>query len=183
MSVVSVGSVIVLQNMNITGTQCFNATQTITVAGSGTTFTVQSGGSATMIAGQKISYLSGTLVKPGGYMRGYITTNGQYCGMMSPSIASVIESTEEAPVTNMAQSFFKVYPNPTEGDFVLELSDGDLNQNIRVEIYSMTGINVLSADLPSGRKHYLSLSGKPAGIYLIQVVSGKNTGTTRIIRR
>jgi hypothetical protein len=182
MSVSSIGTDLVLQNLNITGTQCFNATQTITVAGGITTFTVQSGGSATMIAGQKISYLPGTRVMSGGYMHGYITTTGQYCGVMSPSIASVIEGTEDIPATGTAQ-FFKVYPNPTDGDFVLELSDSDLNQNIRVEIYSMTGNKVLTADLPAASKHYLTLAGKSSGVYLIQVVSGKNTGTTRIIRR
>lgn len=34
---------------------CYNATQTITVAGNGTIFKIQDGGSATMIAGQEIS--------------------------------------------------------------------------------------------------------------------------------
>jgi hypothetical protein len=47
----------------------------------------------------------------------------------------------------------------------------------------MTGDKVLSATLAGARKHDLSLSGKPAGIYLIQVISGKSSATTRIIKR
>ena len=49
--------------------------------------------------------------------------------------------------------------------------------------YSMTGEKVLSANLAALEKHTLSLSGKPAGIYLIQGISGKTTGTARIIKR
>ncbi|MCX6303623.1 MAG: T9SS type A sorting domain-containing protein [Bacteroidetes bacterium] len=182
MSVTTVAATLVLQNLNVTGTQCFNATQTITVAGGSTTFTVQSGGSATMIAGLRISYLPGTAVKSGGYMHGYITTTGQYCGTMAPSLATVVEG-EETIAISPQQSFFRVYPNPTTGLFVVDLSGQDPSENIRVKIYSMTGEKIMTTDFTGEGKHELSLSGRPAGIYLIHVVSGQNAGTTRIIKK
>ncbi|MCX6307044.1 MAG: T9SS type A sorting domain-containing protein, partial [Bacteroidetes bacterium] len=182
MSVSNVPSAILLQNMNITGTQCFDAVQTITVAGNGSTFTVQNSGHVTMIAGQKISYLPGTLVMPGGFMHGYITTTGQYCNNRTPSIPAVAENQEPAKVEDL-QPFFKLYPNPTDGLFVLELYGSGPVENTRVEIFSMTGEKLFATDLTGGMKYHLSLTGKPAGIYLLHVISGKKSETTRIIKR
>lgn len=172
----------ILQNLNVTGTQCFDAIQTITVAGGGSTFTVDSTGSATMIAGQQINYLPGTLVKSGGYLLGYITTSSQYCGSQTPSIAANIEDKGINEVS-VVKSPVKVYPNPTSGAFVFECFNSVPVETIMVNIYNITGEKILSTVLSGGRKHDLSLSGQPAGIYLVQVVSGKNPGTTRIIKR
>ncbi|MBP6872842.1 MAG: C39 family peptidase [Bacteroidales bacterium] len=70
-----------LQNITIASgqTECYGAAQTITTAGGGTTFTVQSGGTATLIAGQNILMLPGTLLQSGSSVLGKITTNGTYC--------------------------------------------------------------------------------------------------------
>ncbi|MCK9422001.1 MAG: carboxypeptidase regulatory-like domain-containing protein [Bacteroidales bacterium] len=63
----------------VTGTECFNATQTITVGGTAP-FIVETGGSATLIAGHNILFMPGTWAKNGSYMLGKITTTGTYCG-------------------------------------------------------------------------------------------------------
>ncbi len=60
--------------------ECFDALQTITTAGGGTNFTVQNGGNVTLIAGQKILMLPGTIMQSGSYIMAKITTSGQYCG-------------------------------------------------------------------------------------------------------
>jgi len=72
---------VTLLNIVVAGgeTNCYNALQTIYVSGTGDTFTVQAGGSATMITGQNIVYLPGTTLDSGGYMHGYITITGNYC--------------------------------------------------------------------------------------------------------
>ncbi len=82
---------LLLQNMIISSGQseCFDATHTITVAGSSTTFTLQSGGEASLIAGHSILLLPGTFIQSGGRLMGKITTNGTYC--------SSEPSTEEIP--------------------------------------------------------------------------------------
>lgn len=70
-----------LQNITVTPGQsvCYDATQTITTAGNSTTFTVQSGGVATLVAGQNIILLPGTMLLSGSTVLGQITTNGTYC--------------------------------------------------------------------------------------------------------
>jgi hypothetical protein len=72
--------------------ECYDATQTITTAGSSTSFIVQSGGEAILIAGQNILVLPGTLMQSGGYVMAKITTIGQYCSAEPPA-------TEEIPST------------------------------------------------------------------------------------
>jgi hypothetical protein len=76
-----------LQNITVTNGQtvCYDATQTITTAGGGTTFIVQSGGDATLIAGQNILMLPGTSLRSGSSVMAKITTIGAYCGSEPPS--------------------------------------------------------------------------------------------------
>ncbi len=75
-----------IQNVTINNGQTafYDNTQTITVAGSGTSFTVYTGGSATMIAGERIVYYPGTVVEAGGYMHGYINADTRYCCCQAP---------------------------------------------------------------------------------------------------
>ena len=101
---------------------CYSAAQTIYVAGSGTTFEVQTGGSATMIAGQNILYRPTSRVLQGGYLHGYITTGSEFCGTQAaPMVAMVSGEEESTPALGGAS--VKVYPNPTTGSFTLEFSD------------------------------------------------------------
>ncbi|MCX6303622.1 MAG: T9SS type A sorting domain-containing protein [Bacteroidetes bacterium] len=165
-------------------TNCYNASQTITVAGSGTTFAVQNGGSATLIAGLKISVLPGAVVQSGGYFHGYIAPGGPFC--ITPTNMPVVpgDNAEINPeiTAPFIENLFKVYPNPTTGAFTLELTGVDQTEKIMVEVYNMNGYVLLSADLTGGGQHELSLSGKPAGMYVLKVVSEKHTGTKRIIK-
>jgi len=114
--------------------RCYSALQTMTFAGDGSAFTIESGGSATMIAGQSIRYLPGTTVQSGGYMWGYITPDGQYCAQKSPSIPTVIAGSGElsAPIQGAS---FRIYPNPTNGNFTLEQNGEKISDKVIVEVY------------------------------------------------
>jgi hypothetical protein len=163
-------------------TTCYNATQTIIVAGNGTTFTVQNGGDATFIAGQKISFLPGTMVLPGGSVLGRIAPEGPYCGGAMPALPAAVAEQDEAPVS-LGKAFFSIYPNPTTGGFSLELTGPDKTADIRVDMYGMYGERLLSATLKGQTKYDFSLAGKPVGVYFIRVVTGKHAGTGKIIRQ
>ncbi len=160
---------------------CYNATQTINVAGGGTTFVVDNGGSVTMIAGQNIIYLPGTTVNAGGYMHGYITPNNQFC-YPAPIPAIPVLTGEAETQLNSAQSLFTTYPNPTSGEFSLEIKGEIENTPIKVQIYGMHGENILNTELPGTGKYSLSLAEQPAGIYIIRVSAGGKTEMAKIIR-
>ncbi|MEI7726449.1 MAG: YCF48-related protein [Bacteroidota bacterium] len=163
-------------------TPCYNAQQTITVAGSGTTFTVQNGGDATLVAGQNISFLPGTKVDQGGHLWGYITTTGSYC--VAPSAPfNTLNTDEPAALIQKESSLFRVYPNPTTGKFTLELNTELNDVEATVRIYGMLGEEVLQENLAGSRKTEFSLSERPNGIYIIRVMMGDKMGTAKVIKQ
>ncbi len=175
-----------LNNITIPSGQsnCYNATQSIAVAGNGTTFLVQSGGSALMVAGQKINLLPGTKGNAGSYLHGYITTTGTYCCNTSlpPAMASMNgEATGIQPAGE--QTFFKVYPNPTTGTFTLELNGVAASVKVSVEIYGILGEKILTREISGLKQQVFDLSDRQHGVYLIRVVDGKETGLTKIIKQ
>jgi len=163
--------------------QCYDATQTLTVGGDGTSFIVKSGGNVNLIAGQKINFLPGVAVQPDGYLHGYITSDGSYCSSLPPAFApKVVEDESEIlPITQ--QSSFKIYPNPTTGSFIMELKGEVPTNEVTVDVYGMWGELVLSKVLSGERKHEFSLSDRPVGIYFIRVISGDKAETVKIIKQ
>jgi hypothetical protein len=178
--VTTLPATISIENINLNGPQCFNATQTISVAGNGQFFTVSTGGSATMIAGLNILYLPGSTVVPGGYMWGYIAPDGPYCEV--PALPSVIAGAEEIS-TFGASTACKAFPNPTTGRFRLELTGSAPGETLHVEIFSMLGEQVLSRNIETGNPIEFSLSGNPAGIYLVRIQGGATHETVRIVKQ
>lgn len=162
-------------------TACFNALQTITVAGAGTNFLLKNGGSATMIAGQKISFLPGATVQSGGYLHAYITTTSSYCSAIPPSMTSTLGNEELKFPGTQESSLFIVYPNPTTGKFILELSGKKLPSLALVRIYNMKGVEVLTKQLPASEKSEFSLENQLPGIYLISLIYEGKIESTRVI--
>lgn len=173
-------------NLTVTGTvvspqsPCYNATNTITVAGGASTFTVASGASATFIAGVKISFLPGTMVAIGGYMLGKIS-DGTYCGGITPSMPAVLTSQEETPVS-LEHSMFSLYPNPTNGNFTIIQKGEKQYGNVKVEIYSMRGERVLSTQMIGEKQHEFVTAALPAGLYFVKVVAGDYTETIKLVK-
>ena len=166
----------------VSTSNCYNATNTITVAGGGTTFTVTApSGSANFVAGNNILFEPGTTVQPGGYMHGVIYS-GTWCGMKEAAITTL---PKDEPSVNPVKenSFFTVYPNPTNGSFTLEILGVDHTAGkLIVEIINMRGDKIFQTNFEGNGKHDMTLSGSPSGIYLIRVISGGKSETARIIK-
>ena len=161
--------------------RCYDATQTLTVAGGGTLFTVSSGASANLIAGVNILFEPGTTVVAGGYLHGSITQTGQYC--MPPPAAPAQAATDPQPVkASVSGSSMILYPNPTRGDVTLEIRGGETPGKVTVEIYALHGERLFTAALTGERKHQFATGGLPAGIYFVRVTTGEGTQTMRLIK-
>lgn len=173
-----------VQNVDIPDgeTGCFNARQTITVAGGGTTFTIDNGGSATMIAGRNIIYLPTSTVSQGSYLHGYITTNGVYCAAQPPSLVAVIAGNEEIQPFR-EDSEFRLWPNPTTGNFTIELVTFPVISTIQVDIFSSLGEKILARELYGASWFTLSLSGRPAGLDFVRVATTSGVKTAKIIKQ
>jgi hypothetical protein len=157
---------------------CFDAINTITVAGSDSIFVVQSGGSAVMVAGQKILYLPGTTVHSGGYMLGYIDLANPHCDF--PKSPAMLTGNEESGF-NLMDNGFKIYPNPTSGTFTVENLNETTSGNVHVDVVGTLGGKILSTDYTDVRKQELSIKGNPPGIYFVKVTVGEKVQTVKII--
>ena len=164
---------------NVTTTACYNANQIIYVAGTPTTFTVQVGGSATFIAGQKIVYYPGTKVFSGGYMRGYIAPNGPWCS--SQKITEVISGPEELPIS-ISNNQFTLFPNPTNGNFTLVQKSETLYNNLEVEIYSMNGKVMMTASMIGEKQHEFNVHDLPAGLYFVKILTERYVETIKLVK-
>ena len=175
-----------IQNLTVATAHdtCFSAIQVLTVAGSGTNVTVENGGSVTFVAGQQISFLPGTTVISGGYLHGYITTNGQYCTQL-PNPVVMAKSTEEettsTPEMTSSQSI-RAYPNPTTGIFTVEVRGDNNAVMTKVEIYTISGMKVQTVNIDHERKHEFNLSGLNTGIYFIHVFTNERSEILKIVK-
>jgi hypothetical protein len=164
-------------------TTCYNALQTLTVAGGGTTFFLQNGGTVTMIAGQNISFLPGSIVQSGGHLKAYITTTNSYCNSVpTPMINALGE--KEIDLPNMLESSLcTVYPNPTCGKFKLELTGLKYFSRVLLRIYNMQGMEILTKQLTESGISEFSLESQSPGIYLVSVLYEGKLESFRIIRQ
>ena len=174
------------QNVTVNNGQtlCVDAAQTITIAGGDSYYTIMPGGSVTMIAGQNILYYPGTTVQPDGYLHGYITDNNQFCPMtMNPLVNS--PSRDGDALTVLAETSIqamKVYPNPTTGNFTLNIRGISDLQQVKIDITGMNGIRILSREFTGAGDHAFSISQATPGIYFLHIVSGTHTDILKLVK-
>ncbi len=178
----NVVSNLVVQNMEISNgmNSCFDALNTITVAGNGSFFHVTGGSYVTFIAGVNILFMPGTQIYNGGMMHGYIAPTGPFCGTMAPSFINVTAGNED-PVEPMTNQRILIYPNPTTGIVTLEFVPEDIHSGARIYIYSMNGSEVLQKDLPQMKKETFMLDFLTPGIYLCRIVYNGKQELVKIV--
>jgi hypothetical protein len=163
---------------------CFEATNTLTVGGGGSSFEVQNGGFVELVAGQKIEMLEGTHFHNGSYGLARITTTADYCSLPAPLIAAneeTLTTVGEALETVTGQLFFRLYPNPTTGIMMLEFSE--VASGIMVEVFGMTGEQILKQEVHGYQLYKFDLANYPKGIYIVRVTTGVETGMIKLIKQ
>lgn len=74
---------------------------------------------------------------------------------------------------------FSLSPNPSNGHFTLRF-DGPIESGLRLEVIDAQGGLVWQGEAPIGDSEMgMDLSGQPAGIYFLRIVSGNGRSTTR----
>ncbi len=79
-----------------------------------------------------------------------------------------------------------VRPNPTEGDFWLDITSDNGTEALEVVIYNPLGQKIHQADIEAGQMRYqeqFDLSREAAGIYFIEVASQRHRVVYKLIRR
>ena len=162
------------------------AFQTINVAGLGTSFLVEGGAEVTLLASQSIRLFPGTTVLQNGLLHASISTNCVPCSLMKIAAADsslfISGQTDEVTGSQTDNTITRVYPNPTTGDFTLELTGKTGMDKVHVEIYSAQGRKVITEELSGKVRHVFSLADRSVGIYFIRVISGNRVETVKILR-
>ncbi len=164
---------------------CYDASETIILSGVDGWFWVQEGGSVSLIAGQNIIMKPGTKVDSGGYLHARIAIDeNDFCGtpVADAKEDNLITSFTTHPQPVNANSF-RLYPNPTQGDFTVELLNHDTNQQPSIEVYDVYGNRLFSKHMVHDARHQFSLSGQPAGIYFVRISNGDYLEVVRLIKR
>jgi hypothetical protein len=143
------------------------------------------GSSVELVAGQNILFYPGVQVQNGAYLLGRISTDGNYC----PPLAKFAEITGDGnngnaiPAITSGDTFFKVFPNPTTGNFTLELSSEPEGTVVKVLCYNLLGALIMEKEFTSGKLHELTLIDQKPGLYMLKVVQNESTGMQKIIRQ
>jgi len=166
---------LLIQNLTIYNGQneCYNATNTITVAGSGTTVNINSGGEATYIAGEKILFEPGFSAHPGSHTEAYITTTGEYCNQQQSMMTNnvIIEDGGTKALINIPMDdasdelVVNIYPNPTTGNFTIDFMGKETTADITV--LNFQGNKIRSLECYNQVQAEVDISYLPAGMYII----------------
>jgi hypothetical protein len=177
---------VIPENTLVTGTvsgvsdTCYNATNTVTVAGPDLLFEIMNGGTATIIAGVNIRFLPNTIVHQGGNLHGYIST-GTYCtGSDAPY--AVKETVAEVIQNNEINTVFNIYPNPTTENFTLIQKGEKLYENITVCVYTVHGKKVTTENIIGEKSHEIQFGGMPTGLYFVKVIADGYMETLKLVK-
>ncbi len=172
----------ILENISIFPEEiyCYDATQTITVAGGETFFKVFPFGAVTLIAGQKIFLLPGTTVGEGGYLHGRIATNGNYCDSLSRHSEKYALSSDANPVKSI-NAAIRVFPNPASEFVTVQLAGLSENTSAVCELFGLQGQSILKQKLTGNGSHKIDLNHVSPGVYFLRIQSSDQIQTTKLV--
>jgi hypothetical protein len=164
-----------VQNGSLT---CFNAMQTITVAGDGNPVKIRNMAVVDFIAGKSIHFLPGFIAQSGCQVHGYISSDGIFCSV--PFMTSIVEAPpqeKEVKITEQQKENdnftgelqVKVYPNPNNGKFTIDLIN--FEDKALISICDLTGSVFFESKIEQMTRSELNFSFLRKGIYFVKVTS------------
>jgi M6 family metalloprotease-like protein len=166
--------------------ECYNATDTIYVAGKGTTVDFQSGSTVDLIAGKSISFLPGFHAYEGSYVYGWITETSDFCSSLSSSIienqtieksVAISDQIQQAKII-LDEKSVKVYPNPSTGRFTLELTHYEGASE--VSIFNAMGALIKRIIITNDKTEF-EFSTISKGLYFITIKNEGNITSRKIV--
>lgn len=120
------------------------------------------------------------------YRSGAITPDGKYWFsggdgfMVRHDLEALLTGTRRVEAAAAVQ--LRAFPNPTNGDFTLELPQATTSASL--EIFDGSGRFIRRETVAHGRERInLSLADMPAGVYLVRWVAGGVLGRVRVVKQ
>jgi len=166
---------------------CFGAYQNIVIAGDGNVVDFQSGSSVNLIAGNSIQLLPGTYMHEGAAIHAWVTPDSTFCEQNEASVsyknsfekARKIDASIDASEKGMDGEQLKIYPNPGNGVFTIELAN--FQNQVTICVTNLLGTIIYPQHIIPSTHFGLDLSTKPKGIYIVRLSDGKKVINKRII--
>lgn len=165
---------------------CWNALENITVAGPSYSVILQDGSESNFIAGQSINFMPGFHAQSGSQMNAYITQTGVYCSSLfssppPPAKEKSIAIVDEENVTKelVLEKTIKVYPNPNNGKFTLQLSNFEGVSNVTIS--NTLGAVIYRSIIQNTGIKQLEFNSIRKGMYIVTVTNGEIIKTNKII--
>ncbi len=166
--------------------ECFNAVQTITVAGENSFFTAEPNSMVEFYAGYSVKLLEGTSLKNGSQVLARIVPGGPYCqrkAIVAGYDLITFQGNEMNDSATIGDDKIRIYPNPTGGLIYIELDDDMLQSDVKTEIYNLQAEKVLSFSSKGYKFYQADLSNQPRGLYIIRIsTQGESFSLKAILR-
>ncbi|HPR33787.1 MAG TPA: T9SS type A sorting domain-containing protein, partial [Prolixibacteraceae bacterium] len=166
---------------------CFNALNTVTVAGDDGPVVLENNSVVTLIAAQSIHFLHGFHAQNGSYLDAHITTTASFCdqaGLIPDVLPPVVKSQNlESLVEEQALQpdikKMKLYPNPCSGMVTASLTHcPGLSE---LSILSSSGAVVYRTYIADTPETVHPISFLRRGLYLVRIRNGASTLTQKLL--
>jgi len=109
----------------------------------------------------------------------YSFTDANGCSN-SESITITVEECDNVSISKIEGVEFKLYPNPSVGELIIEASN--IQKEATVEVTSLVGQKVYTSALDNEKTH-LDLSMLPSGTYLVHIKNGLTTSVYKLVKK
>lgn len=182
----SIADTIVRENELI----CFNAFDSIVLAGEGPSVIFKSGSAVEIIAGKTIRFLPGFYAESGSALNAHITTDSSFCSLQPAQDRIYHQVTEksQSPDLLLRSSTLvdeqgkqiKVYPNPNNGQFFVDLVN--FSGPTSLIVTSLTG-SVVYQTQTCEKTQLIDPGTRSKGVYLLIVRNGKSFYSRKVVIR
>ena len=76
----------------------------------------------------------------------------------------------------------KIYPNPTQGNLKVSISDLETSDKCHLGVYSIQGTQIFAFDVSSDNAD-VDISNQPNGVYLLQITINGQSTTWKIVKQ
>jgi hypothetical protein len=163
--------------------KCYNATDSIIVA-QNTPVVINNGGDATFIAGIVVLFKPGFQAYSGSTVDAHITTTGNYCTGLPPSIlVNPIYSDEidhEPETFTQGDQKFSIYPNPSTGRLTIDFMKD--KQSALIHVMNLQGTRLNTLRIQDQPKAEIDISNLSPGIYLVMIQTNDAVITRKVIK-